>query len=128
MSYFDHLDYAGMAKNPTQYFENKKVMNFDIIHHECRGDPLNGSYKDYQTVKSKDLKIYPNIKKRGCGWLLTMKVKFKKFGPLGRVPTKATPGSACYDVNSSIDITIRPGGTEKVPLDIGFKFSKKYVC
>ena len=64
MSYFDHLDFADMAKNPTQYFENKKVVNFDIIHHECRGDPLNGSYKDYQTVKSKDLKIYPNIKKK----------------------------------------------------------------
>ena len=54
-----------------------------------------------------------------------MKVKFKKFGPLGQVPTKATPGSACYDVYSSIDITIRPGGNEKIPLNIGSKFSKK---
>ena len=55
-----------------------------------------------------------------------MKVKFKKFGPLGHVPTKATSGSACYDIYSSIDIKMRPGGTEKIPLDIGF--SKKYVC
>ena len=57
-----------------------------------------------------------------------MKVKFKKFSALGRVPTKATPGSACYDVYSPVDITIRPGWTEKIPLDIGLKFSKKYVC
>ena len=51
-----------------------------------------------------------------------MKVRFKKFSSLGRVPTKVTPGSACYDVYSSRDITIRPGGTEKISLDIGFKF------
>ena len=57
-----------------------------------------------------------------------MKVSFKKFSSKGHVPTKATPGSACYDVYSSIDITIRPGGTEKIPLETGFKFSKKYVC
>ena len=57
-----------------------------------------------------------------------MKVKFRKFSALGHVPTKATPGSACYDVYLLIDIKIRPVGTEKIPLDIGFKFSKKYVC
>ena len=57
-----------------------------------------------------------------------MKVKFKRFRSKGHVPTKATPASACYDVYSSVGITIRPGGTERVPLDIGFRFSKKYVC
>ena len=57
-----------------------------------------------------------------------MKVKLKKFSHLGRLATRAAPGSACFDVYSSIDIKIRPGGTEKIPLNIGFKFSKKYVC
>ena len=57
-----------------------------------------------------------------------MKVSFKKFSSKRHVPTKATPGSACYDVYSSIDITIRFGGTEKIPLETGFKFSKNYVC
>ena len=42
----------------------KKVINFDIIHHESRGDPLEGSYKDYQTVKSKNLKNYPKPEKK----------------------------------------------------------------
>ena len=44
------------------------------------------------------------------------------------VPKLHQATSACYDVYSSIDITIRPGGTEKIPLETGFKFSKKYVC
>ena len=57
-----------------------------------------------------------------------MKVKFKHFSSHGRIPTKTTPGSACYDVYSSKDIRLRPGGTEKIELDIGFKFSKRYIC
>ena len=56
-----------------------------------------------------------------------MKVKFMRFTKLGRVPTKATPGCAFYDVYSPIDITVRPGGTEKIALDVGLKFSK-IVC
>ena len=51
MTYFDHCDYQDMSRDSTNYFSKKKVVNFGIIHHECRGDPLNGSYKDYKTVK-----------------------------------------------------------------------------
>ena len=51
-----------------------------------------------------------------------------KWHSKGHIPTKATPGSAFYDIYSSIDINLRRGGTEKMPLDIGFKFSKNYVC
>ena len=64
MGYFDYLDYQDMSKEPTEYFKNKKVVNFDIIHHECRGDPLNGSYKDYHTVKSNHLCEYPKVEKK----------------------------------------------------------------
>lgn len=64
MGYFDYLDYKDMSKNPTEYFEKRKVINFDIIHHECRGDPLQGSYKGYQTVKSNDLEQYPQSEKK----------------------------------------------------------------
>lgn len=56
-----------------------------------------------------------------------MKVKFKKFSLLGRVPTKTTRVSACY-VSSSRDVRLRPGATKKVQLDIGFKFLKRYAC
>ena len=64
MDYFDHLDYLDKSKNPDKYFENKKVVNFDIMHHECRGDPLQWSYKGYQTGKSEDLKKYPRVEKK----------------------------------------------------------------
>ena len=64
MGYFDYLYYQEMSKQPTKYFEQKKVINFDIIHHESRGDPLQGSYEDYQTVRSKDLEKYPAPEKK----------------------------------------------------------------
>ena len=43
-----------MADDPDQYIKNKKVINFDIIHHECRGDPLQKSEKDHKTVTNDD--------------------------------------------------------------------------
>ena len=57
-----------------------------------------------------------------------MKIKFKKFSALGRVPKKETSGSACFDNYSSIEVTLRPRQTEQIPLDIGFQFSKKLCC
>ena len=47
MGHFDYLDYADMSRDPTKYFEKKKVINFDIIHHECQGYPLKGIYEEY---------------------------------------------------------------------------------
>ena len=64
MGYFNYLDYQEMSKQPTKYFEQKKVINFDIIHHESRGDKLQGSYEGYQTVKKKDLEKYPGSEKK----------------------------------------------------------------
>ena len=66
MGYFDYLGYQDMSKEPTEYFKNEKLVNFDIMHHECRGDPLNGSYKDYQTVKFNHLSEYPTVKKKNA--------------------------------------------------------------
>ena len=57
-----------------------------------------------------------------------MKIKFKKFSRLGRVPRKATPGSACFDVYSSVEVILSPGETKQMPLDIGFEFSSKLCC
>ena len=53
MGYFDHLAYQEMSKQATEYFKKKKVINFDIIHHESRGSKLEGTYEGYQTVKKK---------------------------------------------------------------------------
>ena len=59
MGYSEHLAYQEMSKQPTEYFKKKKVINFDIIHHESRSSKLEGTYEGYQTVKKKDLEKYP---------------------------------------------------------------------
>ena len=42
--------YEKINKNKKQYFEVAKVINFDMIHNECRGTPLKNSVKYYQTI------------------------------------------------------------------------------
>ena len=53
-----------MLEDPTSNFFQKKVLNFDIIHHECCGDPLEGSYKDYRMTALKNFQKM--IKNRYC--------------------------------------------------------------
>lgn len=55
MAYFSHLDYKEMSDNSTTYFRDKKVVNFDIIHHGYCGDKLENSYKNHKTVRENDL-------------------------------------------------------------------------
>lgn len=43
-----------MVDDLTKYFYYKKVINVEIIHHECCGDKLQKSYKNYRTVKRED--------------------------------------------------------------------------
>ena len=62
--YIDHLKYQRMLEGPTSYFYRKKVVNFDMINHECRGEPLEGSYKDYKTVKNSDFENFPKNEKK----------------------------------------------------------------
>ena len=64
MNYFEYLDYQDMAKEPKDYFKNRKVISSDKIHHELRGDPLEVSYKNYQSIKTKDLQQYPPLEKK----------------------------------------------------------------
>ena len=48
--------YEKINKNKEEYFENAKIVNFDIIHNECRRDPLQNSIEYYQTIKQENLK------------------------------------------------------------------------
>ena len=59
MSYIDHVKYKTMRDNPDQYFDDFKVVNFDIIHHKCCRDKLIGDYKENKTIKTEDLSRYP---------------------------------------------------------------------
>ena len=56
-----------------------------------------------------------------------MKVKFKRFSSHACLPTKSTIGSACFNVYSAKDVSLRPSETKTVNLDLGFQFLKKYV-
>ena len=39
ITYFNHLKYKEMTDDPNFYFKNKKVIHFDMIHHQYKGDP-----------------------------------------------------------------------------------------
>ena len=58
MRYISWLDYKDMAYNPDDYLKNVKIANFDIINHECRGYPLQGTYKGYKTLEKNYFKNF----------------------------------------------------------------------
>ena len=48
-SYIDYLKYREMFDSRDHYFKNKKVTNFDLINHECPGDPLKKALKEHNS-------------------------------------------------------------------------------
>ena len=49
---YDYLKYQEMAEDFDYYFRSKKIVNFDIINHECRGDRLKKTtYKEHNAVE-----------------------------------------------------------------------------
>ena len=50
-----------------------------------------------------------------------MKVKVKKLIPAAKIPTKATSGSAAYDLYSTQNISIPPGETMSVGTDLSLE-------
>lgn len=53
-------------------------------------------------------------------------VKLKRFSSRARIPTKATPVTACFDVYSSRSVKLEPDVTRAIETDFGLKFPKKY--
>ena len=47
--------YEKIINDPSYHFENAYVINFDIIHHECRGDKLENSKEYYRTIQTESL-------------------------------------------------------------------------
>ena len=58
MTYFDDLKYNEFAKDADSYFENVKLINFDIVHHECRGGKLQNPEQYYKLIRNKDFENY----------------------------------------------------------------------
>ena len=46
----DRQKYKKITKNPHYHFANCYITNFDLIHHECRGDKLENSREYYETI------------------------------------------------------------------------------
>ena len=51
------MKYNDIVKDFDFHFENCYITNFDLIHHECRGDKLQFSRKFYETI------FYDSVKK-----------------------------------------------------------------
>ena len=60
------MTFEKIVDDPDRHFQNSYITNFDLIHHECRGDELSYSKKYYgiifkkninDEIKSDDLKI-----------------------------------------------------------------------
>ena len=56
LSYLDDVKYEKFMENPDESFKKTKIINFDIINHQCRGDKLEHSEQYYQTVFEDNLK------------------------------------------------------------------------
>ena len=50
MTYYDDLKYEEFIENMDNHFLNAKIVNFDIIHHEYRGDKLKNPKIYYETI------------------------------------------------------------------------------
>ena len=44
------MTFNEIMKNPDSHFENAYITNFDLIHHQCRGDKLTHDKKYYETL------------------------------------------------------------------------------
>ena len=51
--------YKRIKQDLADYFLNVKILNFDIIHHESRGNPLTYDRKYYQQIHEKHFKNIP---------------------------------------------------------------------
>ena len=63
ITYFNQLEYKEFKKDRDAYINETKIINFDIIHHICRGDKLEKTIKEHNTVKKEKLKQMPPSEK-----------------------------------------------------------------
>ena len=65
MTYVNDLKYDNFVNDISCHFSRVKVVNIDIIHHECCGDKLQNSRQYYETIHNKDF-INSEIYVRDC--------------------------------------------------------------
>ena len=50
------MTFEEIVNNPKEHFDNVYIKNFDLIHHQSRGNVLNYSEKFYKTISISQLK------------------------------------------------------------------------
>ena len=50
------MTFNQIVNDPDYHFDNCFITNFDLIHHQCRGDELSYSKKHYETISNKKIK------------------------------------------------------------------------
>ena len=50
------MTFEEIVNNPKEHFDNVYIKNFDLIHHQSRGDVLNYSEKFYKTISISQVK------------------------------------------------------------------------
>ena len=61
------MTFNEIVNDPDYHFENSYITNFDLIHHQCRGDELSYSRKHYETISNKKIKEeigFENVRNR----------------------------------------------------------------
>ena len=58
MTYIDDLKYDRFVNYVNSHFSSAKVINFNIIHHQCRGDKLENLQQYYETICNKGFENY----------------------------------------------------------------------
>ena len=58
MTYIDNLKYKQFVEDMDSHFSRAEIPNFDLIHHQCRGDKLQNSRRHYETIFDSDFKNY----------------------------------------------------------------------
>ena len=64
LSYLDDLKCEETMKDPDAYYKNVQIINFDMIHHQSRGDPLKIPLRYYQTITRKDVNPFEEKQKK----------------------------------------------------------------
>ena len=79
LNYLDQLKFEVTLRDPDNYFENVRIINFDIIHHLSRADALEKQYSEHFSVKNKDFTNYSKTeKKKVTGGLLRKQKETKQ--------------------------------------------------
>ena len=66
LTYIDQLKWSEFKNDRDTYINETKMVNFDIIHNEHRGDKLIKTKKEYNTITKENLKQLPLSEKHAA--------------------------------------------------------------